>query len=80
MALDRMVRMPMTSRAAHVKMKIAEEKNQPHAFERSMPEGVFPDQVPSRVEQTFHEHAEDRVPDGPEPPVGEAQDFFVAVF
>ena len=58
----------------HVEMEVAEQEDQPDAAEGEVPEGVFPDEVAADVQQAFHEHAEDRIADRPEPAVRNPQD------
>ena len=61
-------------------MEIAEKEDQPDAFEASVPPGIFPNQQAAHIEAAFNKDAEGGIGDGPEPPVGDAQNSFRRVF
>ena len=61
-------------------MQITKQKNQPDTGKGSIPERVFPNQMPAKIQKTFYKNTEGRIGYGPEPPVGNPEYFLLPVF
>jgi hypothetical protein len=61
-------------------MKIAKEKDKPDTREGTIPEGVFPYQMPAIVQKALYKNTKNRIRNGPEPPVRYSENFFLSVF
>lgn len=61
-------------------MKVPEKENEPYPGKRTVPPGVFPDQVAADVQKNLNEHAENRESNSPEPAVRNAEDLVLFFF